>query len=141
MTAWQFDHGIHYHTRKVNRWFRLDCNGRIGSFKSKHYSLFPISMKDYKSSRPEIEIKRVSPMQLITSQKSNIPISIDISIKTHQFALGWLKRILDIIWPLNQHFKLKNQRNWLKKIWVLKFWSVINCIFVHWTKKLTLSER
>ena len=39
---------------------------------------------------------------------------------------------------LNQHFKLKNQRNWLKQVGMLKFWSVINCIFVHWTKKLTL---
>ena len=24
------------------------------------------------------------------------------------------------------------------KFWMLKFWCVINCIFVHWTKKLTL---
>ena len=43
-----------------------------------------------------------------------------------------------IIWPLNQNFKLKNQRNWLKKVWMLKFWSAINCFFMHWTKKLTL---
>ena len=50
------------------------------------------------------------------------------------YALGRLKWILDIIW----HFKLKNQRNWLKQVWMLKFWSVIYCIFVHWTKKFTL---
>ena len=43
-----------------------------------------------------------------------------------------------IIWHLNQNFKLKNQRNWLKQAWMLKFWSVINCFFMHWTKKLTL---
>ena len=54
------------------------------------------------------------------------------------YALGRLKWILVIIWPLNQHFKLKNQRNWLKQVWMSKFWSVINCFFMHWTKKLTL---
>ena len=37
-----------------------------------------------------------------------------------------LKQILDIFWPLNQHFKLENQRNWLKQDWTLKFWSVVN---------------
>ena len=55
------------------------------------------------------------------------------------YALGRLKSELYIfIWPLKQHFKLKNQRNWRKQIWMLKFCSVINCILVHWTKKLTL---
>ena len=54
------------------------------------------------------------------------------------YALSRLKWILDIIWPLNQHFKLKNQKNWLKHVWMLKFWDVINCIFVHWRMKLTL---
>ena len=53
------------------------------------------------------------------------------------YALGRIRWILDIIWHLNQHFKLKNQRNWLKQVWMLKFWSVINCFFMHWTKKLT----
>ena len=52
---------------------------------------------------------------------------------------GRLKWILDIIWPLNQRFNLKNQRNWLKWIWMLRFWSVINCIFLLWAKKLTLT--
>ena len=42
------------------------------------------------------------------------------------------------MWPLNQHFKQKTQRNWLKQVWMLKFWSVINCCFMRWTKKLTL---
>ena len=56
------------------------------------------------------------------------------------YALGRLKWILDIIWPLNLNFKLKNQRNWVKQVWMLKFWDVINCIFVHWVKKLTLSS-
>ena len=56
------------------------------------------------------------------------------------YALGRLKWILDIIWPLNQHFKLKNQRNWLEQVWMWKFWNVINCILLHWRKKLTLYE-
>ena len=55
------------------------------------------------------------------------------------YALGRIRWILDIIWPLNQNFKLKNQRNWLKQVLMLKFWSVINCFFMHWTKKLTLA--
>ena len=41
-----------------------------------------------------------------------------------------LKLILDIIWPLDQHwqhFKLKNQRNWLKPVWMLNFWSASFC--------------
>ena len=66
------------------------------------------------------------------------PYFIDISIKTHQFVCirQWM---LVIIWPLDQHFKLKNQRNWLKQVWMLRFWSVINCIFVHWIKKLFIT--
>ena len=48
------------------------------------------------------------------------------------YALGRLKWILDIIWPLNQHFKLKNQRNWLKQVRMWKFWNVMNCILLHW---------
>ena len=76
---------------------------------------------------------------MITLQKFNIPISIDISIKTHQFVcISWN---WDTIWPLNQHYKLKNQRNWLEQVWVLNFWNVINSIFVHWMKKLTLAHR
>ena len=55
------------------------------------------------------------------------------------YALGRIRWILDIIWPLNQHFKLKNQRNWLKQVPMLKFWSLINCFLMHWTKKLTLA--
>jgi hypothetical protein len=47
------------------------------------------------------------------------------------YALGRLKWILDIIWPLNQLFKLKNQRNWLRQVWMWKFWNVINCILLH----------
>ena len=56
------------------------------------------------------------------------------------YALGRLEWILDIIWLLNQHFKLKKQRNWLQQVSMLKFWSVNNCFLVHWTKKLTLPE-
>ena len=54
------------------------------------------------------------------------------------YELGKLKWILDIIWPLNQHFHLKNQRNWKKQIWMLNFLNGINCILLHWRKKLTL---
>ena len=54
------------------------------------------------------------------------------------YALGWLQWILDIIWPLNQHFNLKNQRNWIKQVGMLKFLSGINCSLMHWSKKLTL---
>ena len=42
------------------------------------------------------------------------------------YALGRIRWILDIIWPLNQHFKLKNQRNWLNQVWMWKFWNVMN---------------
>ena len=48
------------------------------------------------------------------------------------YALGRIRWILDIIWPLNQHFKLKNQRNWLNQVWMWKFWNVMNCILLHW---------
>ena len=40
---------------------------------------------------------------------------IFLSKQISLYASGRLKWILDIIWPLNQHFKLKNQRNWLNK--------------------------
>ena len=63
-----------------------------------------------------------------------IPISIDISIKTHQlYALGRLKWILDIIWPLNQPKKLE------KTSLNVKFLSGINCTLLHLRKKLTLA--
>ena len=45
---------------------------------------------------------------------------------------------LDIIWPINLNFKLKNQRNWLNQVWMWKFWNVMNCIILHWYKHLTL---
>ena len=69
---------------------------------------------------------------LITFQKFHIPISIDIPFLSKHislYALGRIRWILDIIWPLHQHFKLKNQRNWLTQVWMWKFWSVINCFF------------
>ena len=43
-------------------------------------------------------------------------------------------------WHLNQYFKQKDQRNWLKQGLMVKFWIVINCISVNWTKKLTFEE-
>ena len=53
-------------------------------------------------------------------------------------SLGRLKWVLDIIWPLNQHFNLKNQRNWIKQVLMLSFLIGIICILLHWPKKLTL---
>ena len=47
------------------------------------------------------------------------------------YAIGRIWWILDIIWPLIHNFQLKNQRNWLKHVWMLKSWSVINCFFMH----------
>ena len=79
-------------------------------------------------------VSRTIAKQLITLLFSLIFLSKHISL----YAIGRFKWTLDIIWNLNQHFKLKNQRNWLKQVWMLNFWRVINCIFVHWTKKLTL---
>ena len=49
------------------------------------------------------------------------------------YALGRLKWILDIIWPFNQ-------RNWIKQALMINFLNRINCILLHWPKKLTLSE-
>ena len=46
----------------------------------------------------------------LTSLFSLIFLSKHISL----YALGRLKWVLDIIRPLDQHSKLKNQRNWLK---------------------------
>ena len=57
------------------------------------------------------------------------------------YALGRLMWILDIIWSLNQHFNLKNLRNWIKQVLMIKFCSGINCILLHWPKKLTLVAR
>ena len=70
-----------------------------------------------------------------TSQGPNQPL-----YERQMTKSGWnrVKWILDIIWPLNQHFKLKNQRNWLQQVSMLKYWSVINRFFMHWAKKLTL---
>ena len=79
----------------------------------------------------------IIPIKNLTSIFPLIFLSKHISL----YALGRFKWILDIIWPLNQQFNLKNQRNWLKQIWTLKFWDIINCIFVHWTKKLTLVSK
>ena len=54
------------------------------------------------------------------------------------YALGRLKWILDIVWPLNQHFNLKNQRNWRTTFFMLRFLIGIICILLHRPKKLTL---
>ena len=53
------------------------------------------------------------------------------------YALGRFKWILDVIWPLKQHFNLKNQRNWIKQALISKFLNGMNCILLHWPKKLT----
>ena len=40
---------------------------------------------------------------------------------------------------LNQHFNLKNQRNWIKQVLMLSFLIGIICILLHRPKKLTLA--
>ena len=72
------------------------------------------------------------------NQKSLFPL-IFLSKHISLYALGRLKWILDIIWPLNQHLNLKNQRNWIKQVFMFKFLTGINCILLHWRKKLTLN--
>ena len=53
------------------------------------------------------------------------------------YALDRLKWILDIIWPLNQHFMLKKPKKFAKISLNVKILECDNCIFVHCTKKLT----
>ena len=36
--------------------------------------------------------------------------------------------------------KIQDLGQFRSKIWMLKFWSLINCFFMHWTKKLTLAK-
>ena len=55
------------------------------------------------------------------------------------YALCRLKWILDIVWPLNQHFNLKNQKNWRTTFFMLRFLIGIICILLHRPKKLTLA--
>ena len=49
--------------------------------------------------------------------------------------------ILDIVWPLNQHFNLKNGRNWRTTFFRLRYLIGIICILLHRPKKLTLGFR
>jgi hypothetical protein len=76
----------------------------------------------------------IIPIKNLTSLFPLIFLSKHISV----YALGRLKWILDIIWPLNQHFNLKNQRNLKKQVWMLSFLIGIICILLHWWKKVTL---
>ena len=85
-----------------------------------------------------VDIKKILVPNLLIYIYLHCVRSLSWCATTLATLLGRLKWILDIIWPLNQHFKLLNQRNWLKQVWMLKFWSVINCFFMNWTKKLTL---
>ena len=76
----------------------------------------------------------IIPIKNLTSLFPLIFLSKHISLH----ALGRLKWVLDIIWPLNQHFNLKNQRNWIKQVLMLSFLIGIICILLHRPKKLTL---
>ena len=80
------------------------------------------------------QLDKVSFTQLITSLSPLIFLLKHISL----YALGRLKWILDIFWPFNQHFNLKNQRNGIKQVLMINFWNDINCILLHWQKKTTL---
>ena len=78
----------------------------------------------------------IIPIKNLTSLYPLIFLSKHISLH----ALGRLKWVLDIIWPLNQHFNLKNQRNWIKQVLMLSFLIGIICILLHRPKKLTLAR-
>ena len=69
----------------------------------------------------------IIPIKNLTSLFRLIFLSKHISLH----ALGRLKWVLDIIWPLNQHFNLKNQRNWMKQVLMLSFLIGIICIILH----------
>ena len=72
----------------------------------------------------------IIPIKNLTSLFPLIFLSKHICV----YALGRIKWILGIIWPWNQHFNLKNQRNWKKTSLNVKYfdWEL------HWWKKLTL---
>ena len=76
----------------------------------------------------------IIPIKNLTSLFPLIFLSKHICV----YALGRIKWIIGIIWPWNQHFNLKNQRNWKKQVWMLNFLIGIICILLHWWKKLTL---
>ena len=76
----------------------------------------------------------IIPIKNLTSLFPLIFLSKHISL----YALGSLKWILDIVWPLNQHFNLKNGRNWRTTFFMLRFLIGIICILLHRPKKLTL---
>ena len=75
----------------------------------------------------------IIPIKNLTSLFPLIFLSKHICV----YALGRIKWILGIIWPWNQHFNLKNQRNWKKQVWMWIFLSGVNCILMHCTKKET----
>ena len=78
----------------------------------------------------------IIPIKNLTSLFPLIFLSKHICV----YALGRIKWILGIIWPWNQHFNLKNIRNWKKQVWMLTFLIGIIRILLHWWKKLTLER-
>ena len=78
----------------------------------------------------------IIPIKNLTSLFPLIFLSKHISL----YVLGRLKWILDIVWPLNQHFNLKNQRNRRTTFFMLRFLIGIICILLHRPKKLTLTN-
>ena len=79
----------------------------------------------------------IIPIKNLTSLFPLIFLSKHISLH----ALGRIKWVLDIIWPLNQYFNLKNQTNWIKQVLMLSFLIGIICILLHRPKKLTLTQK
>ena len=77
------------------------------------------------------------PIMAIKNLTSLFPL-IFLSKHINLYALGRLKWTLDIVWPLNQHFNMKNQRNWRTTFFMLRFLIGIICILLHRLKKLTL---
>ena len=76
----------------------------------------------------------IIPIKNLTSLFPLIFLSQHISL----YALHRLQGILDIIWPLNRRFNLKNKRNWIKQVLMLKLLIGIICILLHRSKKLIL---
>ena len=69
-----------------------------------------------------------------SSEKFNILFYIDnpiiANISVYVPVLGRPKGNSRYYLTFKSTFKLKNQRNWLKQVKMLK-WNVINCVFVH----------
>ena len=111
---------------QLNKWEKVQSKGQI-NFQLQNLNIFLKWVSAHRCT------SKLSHPKKFTSLFPLIFLSKLISL----YELGRPNWILDIIWPLNHYF---NQIDLLKQVWKLNFWDVINCIFVHWTIKLTLSS-